>query len=487
MLDTRRYLRNIIDSTHFIKPSQAFVNFFISLFIAVFIAFIPEYDLSKQGVYALFILVFAAGLWITEAIPAFSVALLIIALQILLLGFEGFNFKEGGDWTIYLNQWSNPLVFLFLAGFIMAIAASKTKLDIWIAKKVLFFVGGKPHNIISGLIAITFVLSMFVSNTATAAMMMTVISPILMTIKEDNPFSKAALLAVVIGANLGGMCTIIGTPPNAIAVGFLGEDAPSFIGWMVLASPAAIITAIALRQLILKLYPSSQGYISLKRLNELEDDTTKKPATKNSVAVADWKKKVVLITFSVTIGLWLSEPLHHIPTTVVAFLPIVVFTLFNIIGPDDMKEVRWDVIILIIGGLSLGFSVTQTGVDSQIASMMPTQGISIILIMAIFSYMVVVVSNFMSNTAATNIILPIAVAIGATYSAADGYMTAIVVALSASFAMMLPVSTPPNAIVYSSKALASKNFLILGAAAAIVGPLAVFGWLYIVFSFGFLI
>jgi len=477
LLDTRRYLKQIINSAHKIHPSQAFINFTISFIIAFFIAFVPEYDLSKNGVFTLFILIFAAGLWITEAIPAFAVALLIIALQIVLLGFEDFNFAQGGDWQKYLQQWSNPLIFLFLAGFIMAIAASKTKLDIWIAKKVIFYVGGKPHNIISGLIGITFSLSMFISNTATAAMMMTIISPILLMINDKNPFKKAAVLAIIIGANLGGMCTIIGTPPNAIAVGFLGEDAPSFIGWMILATPPALITVIALRYLILKLYPSTQSYISLKKLSDLED-AAKKPTKNNAVAVADWKKKVVIFTFLATLLLWLSEPLHHIPTTVVSFLPIVLFTLFGIIGPDDIQRVRWDVIILIIGGLSLGYAVSATGVDNWMASLVPTQGVSVIVVMLIFSYAVMIISNFMSNTAATNIILPIAVAIGATYSSNDGFMTALIVALSASFAMSLPVSTPPNAIVYSSGVLESKSFLILGAVAGVIGPLIVFGWLY---------
>lgn len=484
MLDTRRYLRQIIDSAHQIHPSQAFINFTISFIIAFFVAFVPEYELNQNGVYTLFILVFAAGLWITEAIPAFSVALLIVALQIILLGFEDFNFSQGGDWQKYLQQWSNPLIFLFLAGFIMAIAASKTKLDIWIAKKVMFYVGGKPHNIISGLIGITFFLSMFISNTATAAMMMTIISPILLMINDENPFRKAALLAIIIGANLGGMCTIIGTPPNAIAVGFLGENAPSFIGWMLLATPPAVVTVIALRYLIIKVYPSTQSYISLKKLNDLEDDTSIKPTKNNKVAVADWKKKVVIFTFLATILLWLSEPLHHIPTTVVSFLPIVVFTLFGIINPDDIREVRWDVIILIIGGLSLGYAVSATGVDNWMASLVPTEGVSVIVVMLIFSYAVVIISNFMSNTAATNIILPIAVAIGATYSVSDGFTTALIIALSASFAMCLPVSTPPNAIVYSSGVLESKSFLILGAVAGLIGPLIVFGWLYLATMIG---
>jgi len=485
MLDTRRYLKQIIDSTHIIHPSQAFLKFVLSLLIALFFAFGFEYDLTQNGVYTLFILIFAANLWISEAIPAFSVALLIVALEVVMLGFNGFDFSGGGDWKQYLGQWSNPLIFLFLAGFIMAIAASKTKLDIWIAKKVLFFVGGKPHNILSGLVGITFVLSMFISNTATAAMMITVISPIVLMIKDDNPFKKAVFLAIIIGANLGGMCTIIGTPPNAIAVGFLGQSAPSFIGWMLLATPPAVVTALALRYLILKVYPSTQNYISLKNLQNVEDDTTLQPVSNHKVAMADWKKKVVIVTFIVTILLWLSEPLHAIPTSVVSFLPIVSFTLFGIIEPDDIREVRWDVIILIIGGLSLGYAVSQNGVDTWIASFVPEEGISITAVVILFSYMVVLVSNFMSNTAATNIILPIAVAVGATYSVEHSLFSALIVALSASFAMCLPVSTPPNAIVYSSGVLHSKNFLLIGLSAALVGPLTVYGWLYLMIEWGF--
>lgn len=484
MLDTRRYLKQIIDSKYIIHPSQSFFKFIISLVLALAITFIPEYNLDTLGIYTLFILIFAANLWISEAIPAFAVALLIVALEILLLGFNGFNFDGSNEWKKYLNQWSNPLIFLFLAGFIMAIAASKTKLDIWLAKKVLFYVGGKPQDIITGLIAITFVLSMFVSNTATAAMMMSIIAPILLLIKKDNPFKKAVLLAIIIGANLGGMCTIIGTPPNAIAVGFLSDQAPSFLGWMFLATPPALISAWALRYLIIKVYPSTQHYISLKALHEVDDDTNAKPKSKSKVAIADWKKQVVIFTFLFTIVLWLSEPLHGIPTSVVSFLPIVCFTLFGIIDPDDIRQVRWDVIILIIGGLSLGYAVTQNGVDTWIGTLIPSSTISVLMVMMVFSYMVVIVSNFMSNTAATNILLPIAVAIGATYSQSDGLMIAMFVALSASFAMMLPVSTPPNAIVYASGELSSRSFLILGVAAALIGPLVVFGWLKVMITLG---
>lgn len=479
MLDSRRNLKRFLNDTYELTLRFVFTSFTISLTLALLIAFLPDYNLSKEGVLTLFILLFSAGLWITEAIPAFAVSLLIIALEIALLGFHDFNFSSGSkEWEFYLQPWSSPLVFLFLAGFIMAAAASKTRLDVWLAKKVLLFVGTKPQNIVSGIIAITYVLSMFISNTATAAMMMTIIIPLLAKIDESNKFQKALLLSIVIGANLGGMATIIGTPPNAIAVGILGNNAPSFVGWMLLAFIPSVIVVIILRFLILKLYPSSEPFIDLNSVHEVEhfDDSTKNDP--EHLTYPNWKKSVTIIIFSLTILLWLSGPLHHIPTTVVSLIPIIGFTLFGILDADDITRIRWDVIILIIGGLNLGLAVSKTGLDVYIASLIPTDGLSALWIMFLFSYLAVIISNFMSNTAATNIMLPIVIAIAMSISEQSTQMVTVAVALSTSFAMCLPVSTPPNAIIYSSKKIVSKDFLILGVTTALIGPIFVIGWLY---------
>ena len=478
MLDTRRHLKKFFDELHRISLRDSFVMFFLSLFGALIVACIPEYALSREGVCTLFILLFAAGLWISEAIPAFAVSLLVIALEIVLLGFSDLEFSSGSkEWEYYLKPWSSPLIFLFLAGFIMASAASKTKLDLWLAKKVLFVVGGRPKNIVSGLIAVTFVLSMFISNTATAAMMMTVLTPLLLHVKPSNPFAKAMLLSVVIGANLGGMATIIGTPPNAIAVGILGESAPSFIGWMGYALVPSLIVVLLLRLLILKLYPSNEPFIDLTSIKEVEhfDDSTKRFS--KIPTVPSWKKNVTIAIFSITILLWLTGPLHHIPTTVVSLIPIIGFTLFGILDADDICQIRWDVIILIIGGLSLGLAVSKTGLDLWFASLVNVENMQIFFVVLIFAYIVVVISNFMSNTAATNIMLPIVIAVATGISQEGSAIAVITVALSASFAMSLPVSTPPNAIVYASKKIAAKDFLILGIATALLGPLVVLGWI----------
>jgi sodium-dependent dicarboxylate transporter 2/3/5 len=321
---------------------------------------------------------------------------------------------------------------------------------------------------------------MFISNTATAAMMLTVLTPLLLHIKQSNPFGKAMLLSVVVGANIGGMATIIGTPPNAIAVGILAQNAPSFIGWIGYAFVPALVMVTLLGAVIFKLYPSNEPFIDIKSIKEVEhfDDSTKEFS--KIPTVPSWKKKVTVAIFVLTIFLWLSGPLHHIPTTVVSLLPIIGFTLFGILDADDICKIRWDVIILIIGGLSLGLGVTQTGLDLWFASLIPKESLNIFMVVLVFSFMVVIISNFMSNTAATNIILPIVVAIAATLSEDSSTIVVIAVALSASFAMMLPVSTPPNAIIYSSNKINAKDFLIIGAITALLGPLIVAGWLFFV-------
>jgi len=483
MLDTRRHLKKFINGEYKIELPYVFIAFLLSFLFAYLVAFLPTYQLSQKGVFTLFILLFAGALWASEAIPAFAVSLLVIALEIVLLGFDDFNFSSNSkEWQYYLEPWSSPLIFLFLAGFIMAEAASKTKLDFWLAKRVLFFAGGKPENIITAIIAITFILSMFVSNTATAAMMMSVLSPLLLSIKSNNPLRKALLLSVVIGANIGGMATIIGTPPNAIAVGMLKESAPSFVEWIIIALPPALMMVFLMRLLIIKFYPSNQTYINLDSLIDVKHSEDGTMSQSDKDLLPSWKKQVVILIFFITVSLWLTSAFHHIPTTVVSLLPIVAFTLFGIIDADDIRLIRWDVIILIVGGLSLGLGISKYGLDLWFASLISSDGLSVLMVLGVFSYLVVVISNFMSNTAATNIMLPIVIAIATTLSSDSTQMAAIAVALSASFAMSLPVSTPPNAIVYASGIVKSKDFLFIGVVTALIGPLFVLGWLSIYFG-----
>jgi len=466
MLDTRRYIKKIldIDFRHSVKNSV--VKLAISLVLAlVFIYFAPLGGLEGEARSALFILIFAAFLWISEAIPAFAVSLLVIGLEIMLLGFSELDFGSS-EWERYLQPWASPLVFLFFAGFIMALAAKKSGVDMWLAKKVLLFAGDRSINVLVGVSGITFLLSMFISNTATASLMISVIAPIIASLGSKNPFQKALLLGVAIGANLGGMGTIIGTPPNAIAVGILRGSAPNFLEWMMLALPPALLLMVCAVFVLIKLYPSSEERIDLEHLRSMDD-------IGNALS-----KSVVMGVFALTIGLWLTTPLHHIPTTVISFIPVIVFTVFGIIDAEDIKEIKWDVIILIAGGLSLGVGIQSSGLAAWFADVINPCEAGFEAAVVIFCYAVVLVSNFMSNTAASNIMLPLIFAL--SINAGDtGYLGVVAVALSASFAMVLPISTPPNAIVFSSGKIGSREFLKIGLLIGVFAPIVVFGWFYL--------
>ncbi|UFS61783.1 DASS family sodium-coupled anion symporter [Sulfurimonas sp. HSL-3221] len=479
MIDTRQGIRKFANLGGAENRADRLIRFAVSLIIALLAAYLPAYTgLGSEGRATFFILIFAAGLWLTEAIPAFAVSFLIIALEIVLLGLI-----PGGEWEAFLSPWASPLVFLFLAGFIMASAASKTRLDIWIAKRVLFLVGNRPEHIMSGMILVTFTMSMFISNTATAALIVSILFPMLATMRPDNPYRKGLMLAVTMAANIGGMGTIIGTPPNAIAVGLLGTSAPSFVGWMMLALPPALLLVISLRYLLLKRYPSNEPLIDLGPLHGVDhtDDTSIVHATVPSVP--SWKKSAVVLTFSLTIMLWLTGPLHHIPTTVVSFLPIVIFTMLGILEAEDIRALHWDVIILIIGGLSLGSAVSSSGLDDWIATLFAEQTLPLLLLVPIFAYLVVLLSNFMSNTAAANILLPLVAAVAVVIGNSSPMLAVVTVALSASLAMALPVSTPPNAIVFASGALKSRDFWLMGIVSGVLGPLVILGWIYLVSTF----
>jgi sodium-dependent dicarboxylate transporter 2/3/5 len=466
---TRREIAKILKSYTFsIKKSLIF--FLLSLIFALFFAYYPDYvGMNEASRATLFILLFSLGLWISEAIPAFAVSLLLVGLEIVILGKpNGVFATTPHQWKMFIEPWSSSLIFLFLSGFILASGVAKTQLDQYIAQKVLLLSGDKPSAILFAIMGVTFIFSMFVSNTATTVMMLTVLLPIIKNLKEKNPFSKALLLGVAVSANLGGMGTIIGTPPNAIAVGALGDKAPDFLTWMFYAVPPATLLMIIFAFVLMKLYPSSEKTLNIAITIDEKHHITL------------FEKFVVMGTFTITLLLWLTSSLHHMPTAVVAFLPIVVFTVTGVIDSEDIRKLPWDVLFLIMGGLSLGLAVSQTGLAEYIARQLPFENMQPFALVLTFSYLIVVVSNFMSNTAAANILIPIIIAlVSSLFPQVTSLLIlgAVIIALSSSNAMLLPVSTPPNALVYSTKGLSSKDFLLIGVLVGALGPLIVIEWL----------
>ncbi|MFQ5691867.1 MAG: SLC13 family permease, partial [Nitrospinota bacterium] len=433
---------------------------------ALAVALVPAYPgLSPAGRWALFILVFAAELWITEAIPAFAVALLVIGLEIAILGRPGGPFATSPkQWEIFVRPWSSPLIWLFFGGFVLAEGATKTRVDRWLARMVLKRFGQRPDQVLMGVMTVTFSLSMFMSNTATTAMMIAIIGSMVASLSADDPFAKALLLGVPFSANLGGMATLIGTPPNAIAAGALAWTTPiSFPRWIMIGLPPSLVLAGVLWLYLRRMIPSGTEGVDLSAFRVDADTANGEPF---------WRRAVVILVFLLTAGLWLTGPLHKIPTPVVSFIPITVFAVTGVLDADDVRSLHWDVLLLMTGGLSLGVAVAETGLAKWIVEFLPTEGLGPFGIALGLAYLAVIISNFVSNTAVANLLVPIALPIAAGIEA----RIVVPVALAASTAMCFAISTPPNAIAFSTGKLTARDLLMGGAILGILGPLLVVAW-----------
>lgn len=430
-------------------------------------AFWPAHTgLSREGVLALFILLVCAGLWVTEAMPAFAVSLLAIGLEIALLGRVADN---ESDWEKYVATWGSPLVWLFFGGFILAAAAKKTQLDRWLARQVLSRLGMRPAIVLAGLMGATAVLSMFLSNTATATMMVAMLGPAVAGSRGASGQARALMLGIAMAANIGGMGTIIGTPPNAIAAGVLAEHGGvNFAQWMLYGiPPAVILLTIAWGYLLLR-YLGRDAFAWDKNFHLVTDS----PAS----PVPKLQQALVIFTFAVTIVMWMTSPWHGIPTTVVSFIPICLLTTTRTLDAEDVKSIAWDVLLLIAGGLSLGVAIRDTGLAEWIIDQLPVGGLNAALIAICLAYVATALSNLMSNTAAANVMLPLAIALLGTGEA----HFVVPIALAASAAMCLPISTPPNAIVYGTGKINSLDLVQAGVVLGLIAPLVVVGWTMLV-------
>jgi sodium-dependent dicarboxylate transporter 2/3/5 len=445
----------------------------IALSIAATVSIlVPESELLDPAARrAMFILLFAALLWMTDAMPAYSVGILVIALKLLLLGKAGGVYATTSrDWEDFIAVLGHPLVWLFFGGFVLAAGMAATGIDRWIANRILAKFGSSSGSLLIGLMLTTFGLSMIMSNTATIAMMLAVLAPLLIN-KQGTGTARALVLGIAVAANLGGMGSLIGTPPNAIAVGALldipGGPQIGFLDWLIIGLPPAFVLLIL-------------SWILIRLFYKLDSTPLMLPETEiRKVLIPRWQTLTVTATLFVTVGLWLTSEWHRAPTAAISFIPIVMFTTTGILTTQRIRGLPYDVLFLLAGGLALGQTVTSTGLSLWIADLMPGDGVIPVLIVLLFAYLTVVLSNFMSNTAAATVLIPISITVAEGFPA----VIAVTVALAASTAMMLPVATPPNAMAFATGHLETRDFIRIGAIIGLVAPVIVIVWLGIVLAF----
>jgi len=331
--------------------------------------------------------------------------------------------------------------------------------------------GNQAQNIVLGLMMITAILSMLMSNTATTAMMIATVTPLLTSVGKENPISKVLLLGIPSAAAIGGMGTIIGSAPNAIAVGALEtiNIKVSFFEWMLIGVPVALLLTYLFWKLLIKKYKIKGEILSLDFLNTTEE--VSEFATEERI-----KKRIVTLVLATTLLLWLTSQWTKIPVAAVSGIPIVALTMLGIIDADDVRALPWDTLMLVAGGLALGLAIQEQGIASYFVSKISNFDVNAYVLLLIFAMASTLFSNFMSNTAATTILIPIAISLLALTPEFAPEVFPIVIGLCASCALLLPVSTPPNAIAFSTGMLKQADFRLGGIFIGLVGPIVIILW-----------
>jgi sodium-dependent dicarboxylate transporter 2/3/5 len=484
MADSRRASALHMKQIERIVENQRHV---ISFLMSLIAAFLATFWLGGEGFteaqdYVLFLLFFSIGLWVTEAIPPFAVGILIVGFLVFFLGNPNVTGAEDIHVKKFVNTWSNSVIWLLLGGFFLAKGMKKTGLDKTVFRISVSSFSTKPRYVLLGIMGATALGSMIMSNTAITAMMIAAVMPLVNKDKE-RPLAKALILGIPAAAAIGGMGTIIGSPPNAIAVDFINNIKQldfqiGFLEWMLFGVPVVVILLTGFWYILLRYF--NLGNIPVPpeefEMKVLDDDPENIYALERRR-----RKRVVTVTLAVTVLLWLTSKLHGIPAAAVSGIPIILFTMLNIITGEDVRSLPWDTLMLVAGGLSLGLAISETGLAEYFIGQMNDVTLAPVFLAIIFSLVTVIFSNIMSNTATATILIPMA----GLWAGINPLLLPLVIGLAASCALFLPVSTPPNAIAYSTGLLEQKDFRLGGIYAGLFGPVIIIIWTMALLSFVF--
>lgn len=470
---------------------RQYSKYIIPLLIPFFIMLLPlaafpfeGMTIIQQRVIAIFLL--AALCWVFEPIPIYATSVVIIVLELLLLSDKGLIFFRLGvgedDFGQLLNYkdimatFASPIIMLFLGGFFLAMAATKYRLDVNLARVLLKPFGKDPKFVMLGLMLITGIFSMFMSNTATTAMMLSILTPVIAVFGPKDPGRIAFALCIPVAANIGGIGTPIGTPPNAIALKYLvGDNLITFGEWMAFGVPFVVLMMALAWFLIKTLYQAEQQSIELN----IKGKFLKTP-----------KAITVYITFGVTILLWLMGSAHGMNSYTVALIPVAIFSITGIINKEDLKKISWDVLWLVSGGIALGLALDKTGLAKLMVHSIPFDAFSPYVVLFGAAFLCLLMANFMSHTATANLLMPIMAALGASMlslAPLGGQVTLIlVVTFAASLGMSLPISTPPNALAHATGNVESSQMARVGVILGVVGVLGSFVLVWLLNLVGFI-
>ncbi len=448
------------------------VGFFVGIIASLIVLFLPESDgLAPEAQRAAAIFVLMGIWWATEAVPI-AITALIPLVFFPLLGVASIEATAA--------PYANKNIFLFLGGFFLSLAIQKCNLHKRIALTILKFTGTRGKSIIAGFMVSSCLLSMWIMNTSTTIMLLPIGLAIIAVVKESMTelseleklnFQVALLLGIAYAANIGGIATLIGTAPNMALNGFMEEQynvSISFLDWMKVGIPVSL-TLLPL------------AWLSLTRLSFPVNFQTSEQTQatiinmRHSLGEIKTSEKRVLFIFLFTAFLWVTRgPINNIPGLeglsdpgiamlcgLALFLTPSGSTSENLLEWKDAERgVPWGVLLLFGGGLSLAAAAQSTGLAAWIGGLMPV-GLSIVLLVFMFTTLIIFLTELTSNLATTATFLPI-VAIIATQFGFDPILLTASIAIAASCAFMLPVATPPNAIVFGSELIKVPQMMRAG-------------------------
>ncbi|MBX2818999.1 MAG: DASS family sodium-coupled anion symporter [Rhodothermaceae bacterium] len=440
------------------------------VFILVLTSFHPE-DLSPEANAILASTLWVAIWWITEAIPIAVTALLPIIL---------FPLSGGLDLAATTSAFGHRYIFLYMGGFIIAIAIERWNLHKRIALNTINLIGTNVSSMILGFMIATAFLSMWISNTATSVMMLPIGMAIVTQLK-DNPatkedeqsvFGKALMLAIAYSASIGGMATLIGTPPNLVLAGIVQESYNveiTFSRWIMFGLPISILMLFICWQYLVRVAFKIQKQTFPGGKREILDQLVK-------LGPLSFEEKMVLGVFSLTAVAWISRSFvlkHFIPgidDTIIAMIGAILLFLLpaskekggKLIDWESAVKLPWGIILLFGGGLAIANGFQESGLAVWIGQQMTLlEGAALILILLVLITSVNFLTEITSNLATTAMILPVLTAMAVTINV-HPYILMVGATVAASCAFMLPVATPPNAVVFGSGYLTIPDMMRSG-------------------------
>ena len=370
-------------------------------------------------------------LWVSEVIPLF-VSALIGSFLLLAIG----NFSAETVFQPYFD----PVIVLFFGGFILAQGMQKYRLDYRIAHEILKRMGDRPLVFVLGLMLVTAFLSMWMSNTASAAIMIPISIIVLKEnglFHEHSRFARGVVLAVAYAATIGGIGSLVGSPPNAIAAKYLHESNVTldFVEWMLKALPFVVL-ALLFTWLLLSLF------------NKPEIDRIRFTYHERKL---DRSQKLIFIIFLITVTGWLTTKFTGLSAATVALVPVIGLFALRLLEVGDLAKISWPTLLLFGGGLSLGSAVNQVGIDSWLAGLVQDSitGIPMFAVLLMLVFFGIGVTMVASNTASAAILIPLMLPL-ADDLGLDLKSMAMLIAIGVSLDFMMPVGTPPSAIAYST-------------------------------------